>query len=176
VIAQARVLRRSQLEGRLDSCLFRGDRDAVAADAIVVERVGVESESLTFANRAGTGVSACDGGVDAAGEKRAPWCATVFGERVAGRLLDPRLDIRCRTQDRKPLAYAFVQPVAGARWIGVDAGRYTELYEVLADLPVRIAGTRHIDAGRARATFDVTQYDLEGHPLTEGELEAAVAG
>ena len=47
-----------------------------------------------------------------------------------------------------PLAYAWVEPAAGARWIGVDQGAYTEIYEVLAALPVRIASARGIELAR----------------------------
>lgn len=176
VIAEGRVLRRSMLGRRLDRCLFRGDRSAVGADAVVVERVGVDGESITFANRGRTGVYACDGGVDPARERPRPWCGTVFGELVQDRLLDPRLDVLCRTRKGAPLAYAFVEPVPGAHWIGVEQDGYTEVYEVLAGLPVRIATTRNIRPEQARATFALSQYDLEGRQLVREDLEAAVAG
>jgi hypothetical protein len=41
---------------------------------------------------------------------------------------------------------------------------------------VRVATTRHVDARRARAGFDVTQYDVGGRELVRGRLEATVAG
>jgi hypothetical protein len=66
--------------------------------------------------------------------------------------------------------------VEGVRWIGIDQGSYTELYEVLGDVPVRVATTRRIQLGQARATFAVTQYDAGGKALIRGDLEAAVAG
>jgi hypothetical protein len=176
VMTEGRVLRRTTLGRRLESCLFRGDRASISVDAKVVERIGVAGESLTFANRNHTGVYACDGGIDSAGERRPPWCGEVFGALADGRLLDPRLDVICRDRKGAPLAYAFVEPVAGAHWIGVDQGPYTEIYEVLAGLPVRIAGTRHVSVANARATFEVTQYDVHGTELVKGDLEAAVAG
>ncbi len=176
VVAEGRVLSRSALGRRLESCLFHGDRESVAADAAVVERVGVDGESLTFANRSRNGVYACDGGIDPAGERRLPWCGTAFGELDHGRLLDPRLDVLCRDRQGAPLAYAFVEPVAGAHWIGVRQEGYVELYEVLGGLPVRIASTRGVSTGTARATFQVTEYDVEGRELLRRELEAAVAG
>ena len=176
VLSEARVVRRAALGRRLESCLFRSDRASVAPNAKVVERVGVVDESLTFANRNGTGVFACDGGVDSAGEHRPPWCGEVFGALADGRLLDPRLDVSCRDRGAAPLAYAFVEPVAGAHWIGVGQGRYTEIYEALAGLPVRVATTRRVSPGRARATFEITQYDLHGRELVKGDLEAGVAG
>ena len=95
---------------------------------------------------------------------------------LRGKLLDPRLDILCRDRKGRALAYAWVEPASGVQWIGVDQGRYTEVYEVLAGLPVRIASIRGVEAGRARATFDVTQYDVHGEELVRGKLEAAVAG
>jgi len=176
VLTESRVLRRTTLGRRLESCLFRGDRGGVSADAKVVERIGVAGESLTFANRNHTGVYACDSGIDPAGERRPPWCGEVFGALADGRLLDPRLDVICRDRKGAPLAYAFVEPVAAAHWVGVDQGRYVEIYEVLAGLPVRIAGTRHVSVANARATFEVTQYDVHGRELVKGDLEAAVAG
>lgn len=172
VVGAARVLERADV----DDCLSGADRATVPADTLVVERIGVDSRSLTFANREQTRVYACDGGIDAAGERAPPWCAAVFGELVDGRLLDPRLDVVCRDRARRPLAYAFVDPVAGAHWIGVRQEGYVELYEVLAGLPVRVAGTRGVDVEDARATLEVAQYDAEGHELVHGTLEAAVAG
>lgn len=172
VLGAARLLELADV----DDCLSAADRITVPADTLVVERIGVESRSLTFANRAQTRVYACDGGIDAAGERAPPWCAAVFGELVDGRLLDPRLDVVCRDRARRPLAYAFVEPVAGARWIGVRSAGYVELYEVLAGLPVRVGATQGVDAENARATLEVAQYDAEGHELAHGTLEAAVAG
>ena len=55
-------------------------------------------------------------------------------------------------------------------------GGYTEVYEVLAGLPVRVATLRGIQLGRSRASFAVTQFDATGKALVEGPLEAAVAG
>jgi hypothetical protein len=176
VIAAGRILRRGALGRRLDECLQRGDRATVAHDTLVVERIGVDGESLTFANRDRTGIYACDGGVDPAGERHLPWCGTVFGELEDGRLLDPRLDINCRDRHDKPLAYAFVQPVAGAHWIGVEQDGYVEIYEAVAALPVRIASTRGVSTQDARATFEVRQYDVEGRELVRSRLETAVAG
>jgi len=176
VIASGRVLTRGELGSGLDECLFTGDRDAVATDAPVVERVGVDAESLTVASRDGSGVYACDGGFDPAGERSPPWCHAVFGVREHGRLLDPRLDVLCRDRRRQPLAYAFVEPVPGARWIGVLQRGYTELYEVLAALPVRVASTSGVDRENARAAFEIRQYDAAGRELVRENLEAAVAG
>jgi hypothetical protein len=173
VIAAGRIV---QLDDRADQCLAAADQPNVAADAPAVERLGVDGESLTFASRDGSVVYACDGGVDPAGERTPPWCHTVVGELDHGHVLDPRLDVICRDRGRRPLAYAFVEPVAGARWIGVRQDGYVELYEALGDLPVRVVTTTGVDTDNARATFELTQYDTEGRELTHGEMEASVAG
>ena len=174
VIAIGRVLDGSALGRRFTSCRPAGA--GIGTDAVVVERIGVFGESLTFADSGRKTVYACDGGTDPAGERKLPWCGSSAGRLLRGKLLDPRLDILCRDRKGRALAYAWVEPAAGVRWIGVDQGAYTEIYEVLAGLPVRIASTRGIELGRARATFDVTQYDEHGKEVIEGKLEAQVAG
>lgn len=173
VIAAGRLV---QLDDRADDCLAPTDRANVAADTPAVERVGVDGESLTFASRDGSVVFACDGGVDPAGERSLPWCHTVVGELDHGRVLDPRLDVLCRDRRQRPVAYAFVEPVAGARWIGVLQDRYVELYEALGRLPVRVETTTGVELDNARARFEVAQYDPEGRELTHGVMEASVAG
>ena len=173
VIASGRVL---DLDGRADGCLAAPDRASVASDAKMVERIGVDGESLTFSSRDGSMVYACDGGIDPAGERHLPWCHAVVGELDGERVLDPRLDVICRDRRRRPVAYAFVDPVPGAHWIGVRQDGYVEIYEVLAGLPVRVAAVRGIDVENDTAAFEVTQYDAAGRELVHGELEAAVAG
>jgi hypothetical protein len=172
VVPIGRVVRGTTLGRRFESCR----PPAAAPDALVVERIGVFGESLTFAGRREATLFACDGGFDAAGERAAPWCSGAAGRLVDGHLLDPRLDVGCRDRDGKPLAYIWVEPVGGAHWIGVDQGPYTEVYEALAGLPVRIATARQIDLTRSRATFAVTQYDAAGRELVQGDVEARVAG
>jgi hypothetical protein len=172
VIAVGRVLRGTTLGQRFLLCR----PVSVERDALVVERTGVFGESLTFMDRDRRTVHACDGGVDPAGERRPPWCSGSAGRRYEGRLLDPRLDLGCRDGRGRPLAYAWVEPVTGAHWIGVDQGGYTEVYEVLAGLPVRVATARNIDLARSRAVFEVSQYGVGGRELIRGPVEAAVAG
>lgn len=172
VIAIGRVLRATTLGLRFTTCR----RGSVPADVLIVERIGVFGESLTFTDRRHRTLYACDGGTDPAGEHRPPWCSGSAGLLFEGRLLDPRLDIGCRDRKGRPLAYAWVEPVAGAHWIGVDQGPYEEMYEVLAGLPVRIASTRNVHLEGSRAAFEITQYDVHGRELVRGRLEAAVAG
>lgn len=172
VLTIGRVVRGTTLGRRFQRCR----PPSVPADALVVERIGVFGESLTFADRRGSTLFACDGGFDPAGERSPPWCSGSAGRLSEGHLLDPRLDLGCRDRTGRAVAYVWVEPIAGARWIGVDQGSYTELYPALAGLPVRIATGRHIDLARSRATFDVTQYDLAGRALVQGEIKAGVAG
>jgi hypothetical protein len=174
VLGLGRVLDGATLGDRFTSCRPTGA--GVKNDAVVVERIGVSGESLTFADSGHKTLYGCDGGTDAAGERKPPWCGNPAGRLFSGKLLDPRLDVLCRDPKGRPLAYAWVEPAAGVRWIGVDQGAYSEIYEVLAGLPVRIASARGVQQSRARATFEVTQYDSQGKELVKGKLEAAVAG
>ena len=176
VVARARVVSAAFLGRRFTLCLGGMDRAAFPADTLVVERVGAFGESLTFRARGRPYVHSCDGGVDPEGERSPPWCGGSVGRLYDGRLLDPRLDILCQDRAGRRLAYAWVEPAAGVHWIGVDQGSYTELYEVAGRLPVRIASRRGIDQSAAKASFDVSQYDLGGRQLLEVRLEAAVAG
>lgn len=172
VVSIGRVLRGTTLGRRFRSCR----PPSAPEDVVVVERIGVFGESLTFADRRKSMLFACDGGIDAAGERAPPWCSESAGRLFEGHLLDPRLDLGCRDRDGRPLAYVWVEPVAGAHWIGVDQGLYSEVYEALAGLPVRIATARHIDLVRSHAIFDVTQYDTAGRELIHSKVEAGVAG
>lgn len=163
-LARARLLR---------SALVGSTCAPVPASATIVERIGVAGRSLTFRN--GDFLYACDAGTDPAGEQAPPWCGSSTGKLVAGRLLDPRLDVRCRTEDGRPLAYAWIEPAESARWIGVAQNGFVEVYDVVGGLPVRVASSENVDPG-GRATFDVTHYAGDGTPLIRETLEAGVAG
>jgi hypothetical protein len=174
VISQVRVLNLGTLGRRFTLCTAQSGHGDFPPHTVVVERIGVFSESLTFADAARKTLYACDGGTDAAAERRPPWCGGSAGILHRGRLLDPRLDVLCRTIDGKPLAYIWIEPIAGAHWVGIDQGPYAELYEVAAGLPVRVGTRSHIHS--SKADFDVTQYDVHGRELVKARLEAAVAG
>lgn len=176
VVTQTRVVRAAFLGRRFASCLRESERALFPPNTLVVERIGVFGQSLTFRDRGGQHLQSCDGGADPAGERRPPWCGRSVGRLYDGRLLDPRLDILCRDPNGRRLAYAWVEPAAGSHWIGVDQGSYTEVYEVAAGLPVRIATRRGIDEDAATATFELTQHGIHGRELLRSRLEAAVAG
>ena len=139
----------------------------------VVRRTGVAGGGLTFRDPNEPGVLACD---DAPGEyELAPWCGVSAGRLHGGRLQDPRLDI-CQSRGGRLTGFVWIEPRAGARWIGVDHGSFTEIYAVVGELPVRIASTRDVTLEGSRASFEVTQYDASGRVLEERTVEAAVAG
>jgi len=174
VVTETRVVRAAFLGSRFAACV--SDPSSFPPTTLVVERVGVFGESLTFRDRDGRHLHSCDGGFDPTGERPPPWCGRSVGRLYDGRLLDPRLDILCRDARGRRLAYAWVVPAAGSHWIGVDQGSYTEVYEVAAGLPVRVATRSRIDTGAAKATFELTQSGIRGNDLLRGKLEAAVAG
>jgi hypothetical protein len=174
VISRVRVLDASRLGNRFGLCTTESGHGAFPPQTVVVERIGVFSESLTFADARRTTLFACDGGVDPAGERKPPWCGGSAGVLHGGKLLDPRLDVLCRTNDGHRLAYAWVEPVAGAHWIGIDQGSYVEIYEAAAGFPVRVATRRNIHGSQAE--FEVMHYGPGGRELVRERVEAAVAG
>jgi len=174
VISRVRVLDAKTLGKRFTLCIAQSGHGEFPPPTLVVERIGVFSESLTFADARRTTLFACDGGIDAAGERKPPWCGGSAGVLHGRRLLDPRLDVLCRTNDGQRLAYAWVEPAAGAHWIGVDQGSYVEIYEAAAGLPVRVATRRNIRGSQAE--FEVTHYGIGGRELVREQVEAAVAG
>jgi hypothetical protein len=141
---------------------------------MVVERFGRVTRSVTIVQPGRPEIFACDKtGVPFEGRE---WYGLSSGRLRAGRVNDPRLDILCRDRRRRHVAAAFVNPLRGARWVGVDQGSYTELYPTAARLPVRVSSTRGVDFARARATFWITQIDAGGRVLVRTRFAARVAG
>jgi hypothetical protein len=139
----------------------------------VIQRIGVEGGSLTFRDPSEPGVLGCDA---APGEyELAPWCGVAAGRLYGGLLRDPRLDI-CQSREGRLTGFVWVEPVEGAKWIGLDQDSYVELYEVVGELPVRIASRRNVSLADSRASFEIVQYDGEGHELQKATVDARVAG
>ena len=67
-------------------------------------------------------------------------------------------------------------PRRRARWIGVAEGRRTQLYRVVAGLPVRVSSDRNVHNAGSSATFRVSQYDGRGRLLVRHTIVARVAG
>jgi hypothetical protein len=157
------------------SCLRAHDSPAPDEryDAIF-ERVGVESSSVTFASA--SGLHACDG-AHRPREAERPWCGVAFGVIRRGRLDDPRLDVAgCRNVSGDPLAFVWVSPGPGARYVAVSQHGYAEVYEPAGDLPIRIATSDGVEVDGSRATFRLSEHDGRGRLLRRYELDAVPAG
>jgi hypothetical protein len=141
----------------------------------IVERIGVDGRSLSFAAR--SRVFACDAAA-AAREGPPGSCGGAEGKREAGALTDPRLDLaNCTDADGDTVAFVWVEPKAGAAYVGVGRDAWTEIYPVHHDgLPVRVATTQGIDGGHAALSLTVSQYADDGRKLGKEELQAQVAG
>lgn len=141
----------------------------------VVWRVAASGESVTFPGQSGRALQACDGAGDRAASKA--WCGHAFGRTVSGRLRDPRLDVGgCRTSEGDAIAFAWIEPMPGARYIVVHRSGFSESYEIGDGLPIRVAVTERVDVGRTRATFVVSEHTATGRLLRERKLEAVVSG
>jgi hypothetical protein len=90
-------------------------------------------------------------------------------------LFDPRLDILCRDRRGRSLGSAWIQAMAGTRYVALREPGYTEVYEVAAGLPVRVT-THDVDVGTSSATFHVEQYTAAGSRLVAETVRARVAG
>jgi hypothetical protein len=130
------------------------------------ERVGRLGRSVTL--RAGPVVVGCD---RAKGSR--DWCAGVVGLLRAGQLVDPRLSLTCRDGSGATVAFAWVEPVRGARWLVVGAGGAKERVAVSRGLPTRVA-TR--DVGLDSARFEVAQFGAEGNELERRRVLVRAAG
>ncbi len=142
--------------------------------AAVVVRTGLVGSSVTFEDSRGRFVYGCD----ATGERRAEgrlWCSVAVGQVRGHRLLDPRLGLGCSDRLGSPVGFAWIEPMALARWIAVRERSYTELYETVAELPVRVT-TAGVDSSASSAELRITQYAADGTPLTTYTLETVVAG
>jgi hypothetical protein len=137
--------------------------------------VSVHGESVTVRDVRRTSVLGCDNGAGAR-ESGRRWCGAAYGRLHGGRLLDPRLDLLCTDADGDPLAFAWVEPSAGTRFVVVRQDGYAEAYEATGGLPVRIVSATGIDLAASRATLDVSEHDRAGTLVRRYALDARVAG
>jgi hypothetical protein len=134
----------------------------------IAVRIGVDGESVTMRDRAG--VTACDGtGAPAA------WCGSSFGRLYLGRLRDPRLDIGGCLHAGAPIAFAWIDPGPGTRYVAVVQPGYAEVYEAAGGLPVRVT-TRDVRADSSGASFQFTEHDARGRLLRRAQVDAVPAG
>ena len=154
-------------------CILRQARSAHPV-GVVVRRIGVWSESVTF--RVRSAVVGCDGTERATGGRRR-WCGGSYGRILHRRLRDPRLDIAgCRTAGGGPAAFAWVEPRRGARYVVVAQPGYAEVYPVVRGLPVRVATASGIESDPIGASFDVSEHDATGRLLRAYELVTRPSG
>jgi hypothetical protein len=146
-------------------------RSRAGADPLVAIRTSRLGSSLSVVAAAGRIAYACDG-LGAAQSRR--WCGATTGKIVHGRLLDPRLDL-C-SSGRGIVAFAWLQPLPGARWIVVRDGDFSDVYERGGAIPMRVAIGHDVDLSRASARFRVSQYGYAGRLLASSAVEVAVAG
>jgi hypothetical protein len=159
---------------RAAQCLRRA-RDHAAVGPVVV-RVGVNGESVTFRASSGQSLIACDRAA-AANEERHVWCGIAVGRLGHGRLRDPRLDLAgCRNAAADPVAFAWVEPGRATQYVTVGQPGFTEVYRVVAGLPVRVTTTSGIDHEGSRASFRITEHDGDGRLLRAYTLDSRVAG
>jgi hypothetical protein len=144
--------------------------------AVAVERVTAEGRTLTFATPDHRTLVACDG-APGAREPRGAWCGGETGRLENGQVNDPRLDIsNCLSRDRRTVAYAFMQPAPGSRWLVVDHDRFREIYDARDPYPVRVSTTDGIDANTASAKIRIRSYDAAGKKLGDEIVQTQVAG
>ena len=174
VRVRTRVLGADESRARIRACARTFDVD-VAPGAVLVERIGVAGRSLTFRAERAPWVYACDATAGPR-ERPGPWCGGAVGRLYGGRLRDPRLDIACRRRDRGVVGFAWVHPARGARWVALEEPTYTELYEVVGELPVRVATGSGARIRGSRATFELRQYAADGSEVARTTLTAVVAG
>jgi hypothetical protein len=138
-----------------------------------VERVGLDGESVTF--RDSVGLGACDR-TTATQTGGSGWCGSSFGRLYGGHLRDARLDIAgCRGKDGAPIAFAWIEPIAHARYVVVAEPHGSEVYMTAASLPVRVS-TSDVAADLTRARFHVTEHDDRGGLLRRLDLVSMPAG
>jgi hypothetical protein len=160
-----------------------GERERTCADtwpdrrpsAPAVVRVGTLGESVTFRDASGQFVLGCDN-TEGERESGRRWCGGAFGTLHGGRLLDPRLDLLCVDAEGAPLAFAWVEPAPGTRFVVVDQNGYAEAYEVAGSLPVRVASKERVDLATSSAILEITEHDREGTLLRRYSVDARVAG
>ena len=140
----------------------------------VVERTDVHGTSVTFLAPGRHAAYACERAGNGSTTVQS-WCGRAFGRLEKGRLRDPRVDLTCRDGDGEPLAFAWVQPSLAAAYVVVAHHGYSEVYPVVAGVPVRIAGD-DVDIASSRAAFAVSEHAANGRRLRDYELDAAVSG
>jgi hypothetical protein len=169
------LLRTLDAQGR--ACVRLNAGRTLAPDQMLVERVDQLGASVTFRPRGGPFVFGCSSAPGSSGGPGGSvgWCGHVVGEIRQDHLLDPRLDIACKTAAGDPIGSAWIEPVARARWIVIRGRGVLQIYPTAVSLPIRVT-TLSADVPTATAVFRVEQYDMHGAHVSEATLRTAVAG
>jgi hypothetical protein len=170
ILTKAVVERRSA--GRPRSCLQEWPSGDPSPRSVV--RVSVHGTSVTFRDRSGRAVFGCDGAGPREPGRR--WCGGAYGTLRQGRLVDPRLDLLCSSADGARVAFAWIQPDPRSRYVVVRQDGFVEAYEVVGDLPVRVATATGIDAAAASASLEVSEHRADGTFVRRSSVVARVAG
>ena len=170
VLTRERTVTLRSIDARGRACVARSASRVLVPRQTLVERIDHLGLSVTFRPRGGPFVYGCTSSGSSSG-----WCGHVVGEVRQGHLVDPRLDIACRTAAGDAIGSAWIEPVAQARWIIVRGQGVIQIYPTAASLPVRVT-TLSTDIPTATAVFRVEQYDAQGTRVLEATLRTAVAG
>jgi hypothetical protein len=174
VLTKARIVRVRDLRaGSLATACIRAHGGGTGSPGLVVERIGVTGETVTF--RDVSGLRGCDNSAGTReGNRR--WCGTVFGRLYGGRLRDPRLNIGCTTSGGGPMGFVWIEPASRARFVVVRQPGFVEVYRPVARLPVRVSSTTELSIEDASATFEISEHDERGRLVREYRVAASVAG
>ena len=174
ILTAVRTVSMRSLDARGRACVALAAGRALTPDETVVERVDHFGASVTFRPRNGPFVFGCTGATRSPGVL-GEWCGHVVGEIRGGHLVDPRLDIACRTPAGVAIGSAWIEPVPHARWIVVRDHALAQIYRRTASLPIRVT-TQVVDVPTATGVFRIEQYDAEGTRVSEATVRTAVAG
>jgi hypothetical protein len=161
--------------GSLEASCLRGRRRDLRPQGLIVERIGLTSESVTVTLHGQTGLYACDNS-EGPREGNRRWCGSSFGQLYGGRLRDPRLDIGCMTKRGRQMGFIWIEPDEATRYVAVEQPAYSEVYAVAGGLPVRISTISGVDVMTSSAVFHVSEHDANGRVIQRYRLEAHVAG
>lgn len=143
---------------------------------LVVERVGIDGSSMTFAD--GPALHACDAiprpfpDPDLATAHGS--CGGSVGRLQSGILRDPRLSL-CTADDHTVTAFAWMTPSTRTAWVAVKSHGSEQIFQTAGGLPVRVTTSDDVNP-EGWATFEIEEYGRQGEQLRRYELHTAVAG
>ena len=175
ILAETRVLRSGDAREDVRAC-FRLAGVSARAGSRLVEVIGVDGRSLTFRAEGTRTLAACEASARAFEPRHGPWCGAAHGRLFAGRLRDGRLDmVNCLDEGRRTVAFGWIEPVRGARWLAARTEETVEVYPIVPGYPVRVT-TKDVRSSTSSAVFAVAEYAADGRLLAERRIEMQVAG